>query len=93
MARAQRKPGSLHATSQEPVIQRRGTLDQPASGGFVAVPPFRCMLVPPASAFGDFVRDISLFRLIVIVEMPRQIPDGTEPERRARGERAQQPCS
>ena len=39
MARAQRKLGSLHASSQEPVIQRRGRLDQPASGGFVAVPP------------------------------------------------------
>ncbi len=38
------------------------------------------MLVPPASAFSDFVRDIRLFRLIVIVEMPRQIPDGTEPD-------------
>jgi hypothetical protein len=37
------------------------------------------MLVPPASSVGDFVRDISLFRLIVVIEMPGQIPDGTEP--------------
>jgi hypothetical protein len=37
------------------------------------------MLVPPASSVGDFVRDISLFRLIVVIEMPGQISDGTEP--------------
>ena len=37
------------------------------------------MLVPPVSSVGDFVRDISLFRLIVVIEMPGQIPDGTEP--------------
>jgi hypothetical protein len=36
------------------------------------------MLVPPASSVGDFVRDISLFRLIEIIEMPRQISHGTE---------------
>ena len=38
------------------------------------------MLVPPASAFGNFVGDISLFRLIVVVEVPWQVCDGTERE-------------
>ena len=36
------------------------------------------MLIPPASSLGDFVGDIGLFCLIVIVEMPRQIRDGAE---------------
>ena len=45
----------------------------------MAVLPCRRMLVPPASTLGDFVRDISLFCLIVIVEMPGQVSDGTEP--------------
>jgi hypothetical protein len=38
------------------------------------------MLVPPTSAFGDFVRDIRLLRLIEIIEMPGQISDRAEPD-------------
>jgi len=36
------------------------------------------MLIPPASSVGDFVRDIGLFCLIEIVEMPRQIRDSAK---------------
>ena len=80
MARAQRKPGSLHARSQEPVIHRKGQARPAGKRRLCGRASLRGMLIPPVSAVGDFVRDISLLGLVVIVEMPRQIADGTEPE-------------
>jgi hypothetical protein len=52
----------------------------PGKRRFRCCPAVRSVLKPPVSAVGDFVRNISLLGLVVVIEMPWEIADGTQPK-------------
>ena len=80
MARVQRYPGSSPCKIPGTGDPIKWQTQPPGKRRFCCRPAVRSVLVPPVSAVGDFVGNISLLGLVVIIEMPWEIADGTQPK-------------